>query len=112
MIVDHSRRLNILRRTINDEEIVLRCVLALANEGARLLEEDIAQRASDIDVVYRNGYGFPASRGGPMFAIDEMGVTRAIQAMEQFSAGYQGKFWDVAPLIRRCAASSMAVSNQ
>src|SRR3569833_732986 len=74
MIVKHSAELGIARRTIGDEEIIERLVYALVNEGARILEEGIAQRASDIDMVYLAGYGFPAFRGGPMFYADTVGL--------------------------------------
>ncbi|UUX97098.1 3-hydroxyacyl-CoA dehydrogenase NAD-binding domain-containing protein [Aquabacterium sp. J223] len=93
----------ITRRPIADQEIVERCMLALVNEGARLLEEGIAQRASDIDVVYVNGYGFPASRGGPMFWAETLGLERTldkIRALERVHGGH----WVPAPLLVRRVA--------
>jgi 3-hydroxyacyl-CoA dehydrogenase len=111
LIIRYSSSIGLARREITDEEIVLRCVLALVNEGARIVEEGIAQRASDLDVVYRTGYGFPASRGGPMFAADEMGLDQVIATMQRYARGYQGQFWDVAPLISRCAASRTRLSD-
>ena len=65
-------RAGITPREVTDAEIVQRCIYALVNEGARILEEGIAQRSSDIDIVYLNGYGFPAYRGGPMFYADQV----------------------------------------
>ncbi len=76
MIVKYSATLGIERRKIDDREIVERLVYALVNEGARILEEGIAQRASDIDLVYLNGYGFPLLRGGPMFYADTVGLMK------------------------------------
>jgi 3-hydroxyacyl-CoA dehydrogenase len=88
----------IVRRAISDQEIVERCVLALVNEGARIVEEGIAQRASDVDVVYANGYGFPAWRGGPMFHAETMGLDVALQKIQQLHATH-GEHWTPAPLL-------------
>ena len=87
------------RRDISDGEIVSRCLLALVNEGAKILEEGVAQRASDIDVVYLNGYGFPSVQGGPMFYANKLGIPEVVSQMERFQRGYQGKFWTPASLI-------------
>lgn len=104
MIVKHSADLGIERRKISDEEIVERLVYALVNEGARILEEGIAQRASDIDMVYLAGYGFPVFRGGPMFYADTVGLPNVVMAMEKFAKGNHGKAWTPAPLLARLAA--------
>ena len=104
MIVKHSADLGIERRKISDEEIVERLVYALVNEGARILEEGIAQRASDIDMVYLAGYGFPVFRGGPMFYADTVGLPNVVTAMEKFAKGNHGKAWTPAPLLARLAA--------
>ena len=74
MIEDYRKELGITPRRISDEEIVQRCIYALVNEGARILEEGIAARASDIDMIYLTGYGFPLHRGGPMLYADEVGL--------------------------------------
>jgi len=91
-------------RTVSDEEIVQRCVYALVNEGARILEEGIAVRASDIDLVYLNGYGFPARRGGPMCHANEVGLFNVVRALRGFAAE-PGAFdwWQPAPLLRKLA---------
>jgi 3-hydroxyacyl-CoA dehydrogenase len=91
-------------RTVSDEEIVQRCVYALVNEGARILEEGIAVRASDIDLVYLNGYGFPARRGGPMCHANEVGLFNVVRALRGF-AGEPGAAdgWQPAPLLRKLA---------
>ena len=90
-------------RPIADAEIVERCIYALVNEGARILEEGIAQRAIDIDVVYLTGYGFPRYRGGPMFYADTVGLRNVVDAIERYAKGYHGESWDVAPLLARLA---------
>jgi 3-hydroxyacyl-CoA dehydrogenase len=96
MIEDHARALGIVRRQIGDEEIVERLVYALVNEGARLLEEGIALRASDIDMVYLTGYGFPLFRGGPMFHADTVGLPKVLEAVRRFG-------WEPAPLLAKLA---------
>jgi 3-hydroxyacyl-CoA dehydrogenase len=103
MIVRHSRDLGITRRAIADEEIVERLVYALVNEGARILEEGIALRASDIDMVYLSGYGFPLFRGGPMFYADTVGLANVLAAVEKYARGYRGEAWTPAPLLVRLA---------
>jgi 3-hydroxyacyl-CoA dehydrogenase len=93
-------------REIPADEIVDRCVLALVNEGARILAEGIAQRASDIDLVYLAGYGFPRYRGGPMLYADMLGLYNAMRRMQAFAAapGADIAFWTPAPLLARLAA--------
>jgi 3-hydroxyacyl-CoA dehydrogenase len=104
MIINHSRELGVERREIGDKEIVERLVYALVNEAAYLLEEGIAQRASDIDIVYLTGYGFPLHRGGPMFYADTVGLPNVVAAMETFAKGRYGEFWKPASLLDRLAA--------
>jgi 3-hydroxyacyl-CoA dehydrogenase len=99
LATDHALSLGQLRADVTDEEIVERCVFALVNEGARLLEEGVAERASDIDVVYRHGYGFPAHRGGPMYFAESVGLDRVLSSMSKFRSGYEGWFWNPAPLL-------------
>jgi 3-hydroxyacyl-CoA dehydrogenase len=97
-------------REVADDEIALRCVLALVNEGARILDDGIALRASDLDLVYLTGYGFPAARGGPMFYADQLGLFRVARAMRRFAlratAAESGdaEFWSPAPLVEKLAA--------
>ena len=105
MIADHRKELGISPRKIADAEIVERCVFALVNEAARLLEEGIAQRASDIDMVYLAGYGFPAHRGGPMLYADEVGLFKVMRSMQKFAATSGDKFWEPAPLLARLVAA-------
>jgi len=90
-------------RPISDEEIIERLVYALVNEGAKILEEGIALRASDIDMVYLTGYGFPPYRGGPMFYADTIGLDKVLARIETFQKGYQGQVWKPAPLLVKLA---------
>jgi 3-hydroxyacyl-CoA dehydrogenase len=101
MVVQHSQDLGIERRQIGDEEIVERLVYALVNEGAKILEEGIAMRASDIDMVYLTGYGFPLHRGGPMFYADTVGLPKVLAAIEKYGRGRYGDAWTPAPLLVR-----------
>ena len=95
-------------RQISDEEIIERCVYALVNEGARIVEEGIAQRASDVDIVYLNGYGFPLHRGGPMLYADQVGLVNVERALKRFAAepGADVAFWTPAALLSRLAAAN------
>jgi 3-hydroxyacyl-CoA dehydrogenase len=104
MIAQHSKDLGIARREISDEEIVERLVYALVNEGAKILDEGIALRASDIDMVYLSGYGFPLYRGGPMFYADTVGLAKVLAAIEKYAHGYHGEAWEPAELLKRLAA--------
>ncbi len=107
LIAAHRTELGMTRREVGDEEIVDRLVYALVNEGARILEERVAARASDIDVVYLTGYGFPRSKGGPMWYADEVGPARVLDRIRQFARNPHGDpgFWSPAPLLERLAAS-------
>ena len=100
-------------RTVPDEEIVQRCVYALVNEGARILEDGIAQRSSDIDIVYLNGYGFPAYRGGPMFYADQVGLIEVARSLWRIAAtaGAERDFWEPAGLLKRLAAEGKTFSQ-
>jgi 3-hydroxyacyl-CoA dehydrogenase len=106
MIEDHRAALGITQRQIADEEIVQRLVYALVNEAARILEEGIASKASDIDMVYLMGYGFPIWRGGPMNYANEVGLFNVVQAMHRFAQNPldDAKFWQPAPHLVKLAA--------
>lgn len=99
LIVAHSAEIGVVRREIDDREIVDRCLLAMANEGAKIVAEGIAYRPLDIDVIYLDGYGFPAERGGPMFQADVIGLDQMLTKMRSFAAGRHGWAWEVAPLL-------------
>jgi 3-hydroxyacyl-CoA dehydrogenase len=100
-------------RTVSDAEIVERCVYALINEGARIVDEGIAQRSSDVDLVYLNGYGFPAHRGGPMFYGDNVGLITVVRALSRIAAagGANAAFWTPAPLLARLAREGKTFSE-
>jgi 3-hydroxyacyl-CoA dehydrogenase len=104
LIVKASKEAGVERRRIPDEEIVERLLYQLVNEGARILEERIAQRASDIDVIYAFGYGFPRYRGGPMFHADTVGLDRVLAAIQRYARGYRAGHWQPAPLLAKLAA--------
>ena len=106
MIEDHRKTLGITPRKISDEEIVQRLVYSLVNEAAHILEEGIASKASDIDMVYIMGYGFPVYRGGPMLYADQVGLFNVVQSMNRFAQNPldDAKFWKPAPLLAKLAA--------
>src|SRR3989454_1034085 len=103
LLQSYRKEIGVETRQVSDEEIVARCMYALANEGAYILEEGIALRASDIDMVYLAGYGFPPYRGGPMFHADSVGLDKVLAAIERFQMGYQGAQWKPAPLLAKFA---------
>ncbi|MBI2754794.1 MAG: enoyl-CoA hydratase/isomerase family protein [Betaproteobacteria bacterium] len=103
IIADYRKEIGVKTRQISDEEIVERLIYALVNEAAYILEEGIALRASDIDMVYLTGYGFPPYRGGPMFYADTVGLPKVLAAIEKFQHGYQGGVWKPAPLLVKLA---------
>ena len=105
IIEEYRRKRGITPRKVGSQEIVERCMYALINEGARILEDGIAQRASDIDLVYLNGYGFPAYRGGPMFFADQTGLHVIERALKNIAAqpGSDSGVWTPAPLLTRLA---------
>ncbi len=105
LIEKTAREAGIEQRQITPEEIVERCIYALVNEGARILEEGIALRSVDIDITYIYGYGFPAWRGGPMFYADTVGLSNVLASIEQFEKRHGPDLWSPAPLLRRLAES-------
>ena len=111
IVLEESAKLGIVRRKVGDDEIVQRALYSLINEGARILEEGIALRASDIDVVYLTGYGFPDFRGGPLFYADSVGLPNILRAMREFTKGYQPDAWEPAPLLERLAAEGKTFAD-
>ena len=106
MIANYRKELGVTARVIGDEEIVHRLVYSLVNEAAKILEEGIASKASDIDMVYLTGYGFPLFRGGPMCYADQQGLFNVVQSMKKFAANPldDATFWQPAPLLAKLAA--------
>ena len=110
MIEEHRKALGITPRKVSDEEIVQRLVYALVNEGAKILEEGIASKSGDIDMVYLTGYGFPIHRGGPMHYASEVGLFNVVQSMKRFARNPldDARAWEPAPLLARLAAEGKA----
>jgi 3-hydroxyacyl-CoA dehydrogenase len=111
IVLEESAKLGISRRKVSDEEIVQRALYSLINEGARILEEEIALRASDIDVVYLTGYGFPDFRGGPLFYADAVGLPNILRTMREFARGYQPDAWEPAPLLKQLASEGKTFAS-
>ena len=106
MVEAHRQSLGITPRKISNEEIVQRLVYSLVNEAAHILQEGIANKASDIDMVYIMGYGFPPYRGGPMNYADEVGLFNVVQSMKRFAQNPldDAAFWEPAPLLAKLVA--------
>ena len=113
IIEEYRRKKGITPRKVSSQEIVERCIYALINEGARILEDGIAQRASDIDLVYLNGYGFPAYRGGPMFYADQTGLHVVARALQRIAAqpGSDLAAWTPAPLLTRMGSQGQTFNG-
>ena len=105
-----SAEAGIRQRQIPAEEIVDRCIYALVNEGARILEEGFALRAADIDIIYINGYGFPAYRGGPMWYADTVGLKKVYERITEFQRTH-GELWEPAPLLKKLAAEGLTFAG-
>ncbi|WP_312257130.1 3-hydroxyacyl-CoA dehydrogenase NAD-binding domain-containing protein [Stutzerimonas nitrititolerans] len=110
MLAAASREKGIERRELDERYIVERTLYSLVNEGAKILEEGIAQRSSDIDLIYLNGYGFPAWRGGPMFYADSVGLDRVLATIRELHARC-GEWWKPAPLLEKLAAEGRTFSG-
>src|SRR5262249_40079894 len=102
-LIEHTANAaGIARSAISQEEIVERCLYAMINEGARILEDGFAELAADIDVIYLTGYGFPSYRGGPMWYADAVGLRKVYDRICEFESKH-GDFWTPAPLLRKLA---------
>ncbi len=113
MIEDHRKAQGITPRKVSDDEIVQRLVFALVNEAALILEEGIANKASDVDMIYLTGYGFPLYRGGPLCYADTVGLYNVVAAMKRFAANPldDAKFWTPAPLLAKLAAQGKSFTD-
>jgi len=106
LLADEGRKLGVARSgEISRQEIVERCVFAMINEGAKLLEEGVALRPGDIDVVYTSGYGFPRRRGGPMFYADQIGLDTVLAGLEKYAKSGNPRDWQPSKLLRELAQS-------
>jgi 3-hydroxyacyl-CoA dehydrogenase len=110
LVVAVSEGAGFVRRDISDEEISERCILALVNEGAKILDEGFARNSADIDKVYLNGYGFPKERGGPMAYADERGLSEVLATIEVFEKD-QGSIWQPSALLKKLAAEGGKFSD-
>ncbi len=111
MIAAESARLGIQRRIVSDEEILQRCLFALINEGALILEHRFAASPSDIDAIWCNGYGFPRYRGGPMFYADTVGVSVVLEGVRRFERTIGPQYWTPAPLLSELAATGVTFES-
>jgi len=112
IIVDVATEQGITRRHVTDEEILQRLLYPMVNEGAKILDEKIAIRASDIDVIWVYGYGWPVYRGGPMFWADQLGVRSVRDTMLKFQKATGDAFWTPAPLLNRLADEGKGFTGQ
>ncbi len=112
LIKAHAAKLGITQRSdINDEEIQQRLIFALINEGAYILEQKIASRASDIDAIWLNGYGFPRYLGGPMCYADEIGLETVVDTIKKFQSQAGNTYWEVSPLLKQLAAQGKKLTS-
>jgi 3-hydroxyacyl-CoA dehydrogenase len=111
ILEDTARRLNIPHRKHSADEIVERCVYPLINEGIRILEEGVASRASDVDVVWCAGYGFPRYRGGPMFYADTIGLRTVYDGILKYQDQFGPMHWEPAPLLARLVAEGRTLGE-
>ena len=111
IVEETSSELDIMRREIDDEEVLKRCLYPLINEGARLLEQGIAIRPCDIDIVYINGYGFPEVTGGPMFWADKQGLDNILSDINKFKEEYGGAIWEPAPLLEKLVSEGSGFAS-
>ncbi len=114
MIADFGRRQGVTQREVSDQEILERCLYPMVNEGAKILDEGIAIRASDIDVVWINGYGWPVYTGGPMFWADQIGLVEVAARIEHYASTEGGDHWKISPLLTRLGSenSSFAAASR
>ena len=103
---DAAGQPRVAQSKIGAQEIVERCIFALVDEAARILEEGAALRAIDIDMIFLTGYGFPSHRGGPLFHADTIGLENVVAAMKKYRKGRHGECWEAAPLLERLAADN------
>ena len=111
IVEDFSASRGIARRRIPDQEILERCLYPMINEGAKILEEKVAIRASDIDAIWLNGYGWPAWRGGPMYYADELGLPRVVSGLERLQAAFGDAFKPAALLASRASSGGRLVER-
>jgi 3-hydroxyacyl-CoA dehydrogenase len=112
MLIAHARERGIERRTLPPAEIVERCLLGMINEAAKIVEEGVVSRVSDVDVVWLAGYGFPRHRGGPLFYADQLGAKHVVERIQALRERFGGAYWTLAPALERLAASGRGFYSQ
>jgi 3-hydroxyacyl-CoA dehydrogenase len=111
IIKAEAEKLGVEQRDIDAEEIIDRCIYALVTEGARILEDGIASRSADIDVVWMNGYGFPRHRGGPMHYADTIGLDKVLARVREFEGRFGSLYWEPPKLLTELAESGRSFSD-
>jgi 3-hydroxyacyl-CoA dehydrogenase len=111
LVTEFAKKSGKPQRKISDQEILERCLYSMVNEGAKILEEGIAQRASDIDVVWINGYGWPVYRGGPMFWADSVGLAKVYESVQAFEKQFGSK-WKPSNLLKQLAEQGKTFTRQ
>eukprot|EP00668_Euglena_longa_P035879 GGOE01046101.1.p2 GENE.GGOE01046101.1~~GGOE01046101.1.p2 ORF type:complete len:196 (-),score=79.70 GGOE01046101.1:405-956(-) len=112
LIIAQSHHFGIVRRVVSEEEVVRRLMCALVNEASALLAEKIATRASDVDLCWLYGFGFPPQRGGPLFWADTVGLPSVLESIKQFRAAPgHADFWPPCPLLEELVAKGMKFSD-
>jgi 3-hydroxyacyl-CoA dehydrogenase len=111
LIRAEAERLQVRQRDVTPSEIVGRCILALINEGARVLDEGIAETPADIDVIWCNGYGFPRHRGGPMFYADTLGLRNVLESIRAYASEHGERYWTPAPLLVTLAGANKTFAD-
>jgi 3-hydroxyacyl-CoA dehydrogenase len=110
LVVEFAKKSGREQRAISDQEILERCMYSMVNEGAKILEEGIAQRASDLDVVWVNGYGWPVYRGGPMFWADSVGLPKVLESVCAYEAKL-GAAWKPSALLEKLASEGKSFTR-
>jgi 3-hydroxyacyl-CoA dehydrogenase len=105
MLIEHAHARGIERRVIAPAEIVERCLIGMINEGAKIIDEGVVSRASDVDVVWLAGYGFPRYRGGPLFYADRLGAKHVLERIRALGKRFGAAYWTPAPALERLAAT-------
>jgi 3-hydroxyacyl-CoA dehydrogenase len=111
LAAEEAAKRGVTRRAVSDEEIIARITTALANEGARVLQDGFATRAGDIDIIYAYGFGFPRHTGGPMFYAETIGLDKVLARVEEYRARFGG-YWEAAPLLERLVAEGRSLYTE
>jgi 3-hydroxyacyl-CoA dehydrogenase len=111
LIEEFSKKMDKTRRAFSDEEILQRCIFPMINEAAKILDEGMSYRPSDIDVVWVNGYGWPVYRGGPMFYADSVGLDNVLAKLREFEERDGGDFWKPAPLLEKLVSEGKSFKD-